>query len=96
MTTARKATSRAAGKKNASASRPLDATQLPGILEQRGGERAVAGIVLHELGHLLGLDHVDDEGQLMYPEARRGVSDFAAGDLTGLVQLGAGMCVPEL
>ena len=74
----------------------LDATQLPGILEQGGGERAVDGIVLHELGHLLGLDHVDDEGQLMYPEARRGVSDFAAGDLTGLVQLGAGVCVPEL
>jgi hypothetical protein len=74
----------------------LDATQLPGILEQRGGERAVDGIVLHELGHLVGLDHVDDEGQLMYPEARRGVSDFAAGDLTGLVRLGTGVCVPEL
>lgn len=74
----------------------LDATQLPGILERPGGKEAVSGIVLHELGHLVGLDHVDDDGQLMYPEARRGVSDFAAGDLTGLAQLGAGMCAPEL
>lgn len=74
----------------------LDATQLPGILDQRNGEQVVRGIVLHELGHLVGLDHVADEGQLMYPEARRGASDFASGDLTGLVQLGAGVCVPEL
>jgi hypothetical protein len=74
----------------------LDATQLPDILDQPGGERAVGGIVRHELGHLVGLDHVDDEGQLMYPEARRGVSDFQSGDLTGLVQVGAGACVPDL
>jgi hypothetical protein len=74
----------------------LDATQLPELLDQRDGERAVAGVVLHELGHLVGLDHVDDDGQLMYPEARRGVSDYADGDVTGLVQLGAGVCVPEL
>ena len=53
-------------------------------------------IVLHELGHLMGLGHVDDEQQLMFPEARREVPDFAAGDLTGLAVLGAGACVPEL
>ena len=40
--------------------------------------------------------HVDDEQQLMFPEARREVPDFAAGDLTGLAVLGAGVCVPEL
>ena len=74
----------------------LDATQLPDILTRPGGEKAVPGIVLHEFGHLVGLDHVDDDRQLMYPETRRGVSDFAAGDLSGLVQLGAGACVPEL
>jgi hypothetical protein len=32
----------------------------------------------------------------MYPEARREVTDFAAGDLTGLARLGSGPCVPEL
>jgi hypothetical protein len=39
---------------------------------------------------------VDDPDQLMYPEARREVPDFAAGDLTGLAALGRGACVPEL
>ncbi len=53
-------------------------------------------ILLHELGHLMGLAHVDDSAQLMFPEARREVPDFAAGDLTGLAALGGGVCVPEL
>jgi hypothetical protein len=74
----------------------LDATQLPGILAGRDGVDAVRSIVLHELGHLVGLDHVDDASQLMYPEARRDVADFAAGDLTGLAALSRGVCVPEL
>lgn len=74
----------------------LDATQLPGILEQEDGVETVRAIVLHELGHLVGLAHVDDATQLMYPETRSGVTDFAAGDLTGLARLGSGPCVPEL
>lgn len=74
----------------------LDAGQLPEILDSRGGEAAVRSIVLHELGHLVGLGHVDDPAQLMYPEARRDVEDFADGDLTGLAVLGGGPCVPEL
>ena len=53
-------------------------------------------IVLHELGHLVGLAHVANPTQLMLPEASPGVVDFAAGDLTGLAQLGAGACVPEV
>ena len=60
------------------------------------GRRVARSIVLHELGHLIGLAHVDDEQQLMFPEARREVPDFAAGDLTGLAALGSGACVPEL
>jgi hypothetical protein len=44
----------------------------------------------------VGLAHVDDATQLMYPEARRQVSDFADGDLTGLAPLGSGPCVPQL
>ncbi|WP_167759258.1 matrixin family metalloprotease [Blastococcus sp. TF02A_35] len=74
----------------------LDAPQLAEILEGRNGAAVVRGIVLHELGHLVGLAHVDDDDELMYPEARRSVTDFAAGDLTGLAVLGAGPCVPEL
>ena len=74
----------------------LDAPRLAEILRGRDGRRIARSIVLHELGHLMGLAHVDDEAQLMFPEARREVSDFAAGDLTGLAALGTGVCVPEL
>jgi hypothetical protein len=74
----------------------LDAPRLAEILRGRDGRRVARSIVLHELGHVMGLAHVDDEQQLMFPEARREVPDFAAGDLTGLAALGAGVCVPQL
>jgi hypothetical protein len=74
----------------------LDAEQFPDILERRSGPAIAQGIVLHEFGHLAGLDHVDDEDELMYPETVAGLVDFAAGDLEGLSRLGRGPCVPEL
>jgi hypothetical protein len=73
----------------------LDAPRFAELLTD--GERTAArAIVLHEFGHVVGLAHVDDATQLMYREARRGMTDFAAGDLTGLARLGSGPCVPEL
>lgn len=45
--------------------------------------------LLHELGHLAGLDHVDDRDQLMYPMAVFGAADFSAGDRRGLEAVGA-------
>jgi hypothetical protein len=74
----------------------LDAGRMPEILAFRDGAATARAIILHEIGHLVGLAHVDDGQQLMYPEARREVSDFAPGDLTGLAVLGGGPCVPEL
>ena len=57
----------------------------------RGGSRERA-VVLHELGHLVGLDHVDDPSSLM--SRRPGVSafDFSAGDLRGLAAISGGHC----
>jgi hypothetical protein len=52
--------------------------------------------VLHELGHLVGLDHVSDRRQIMFSEGQDGVTDFADGDLRGLAALGRGKCVPEV
>ena len=74
----------------------LDAGRMPEILSFRDGAETARAIILHELGHLVGLGHVDDPAQLMYPEARREVPDFGPGDLTGLAALGSGPCVPEL
>ncbi len=51
-------------------------------------------VLRHELGHVVGLDHVDDPTQLMHPTT--GVPTFQAGDLTGLAELGRGGCAPGL
>lgn len=48
-------------------------------------------VVTHELGHLVGLDHVDDPGQLMFEETTSR-STLGAGDLDGLAHLGNGPC----
>jgi len=49
-------------------------------------------IILHEVAHLLGLGHVRDPGQLMYPETADQTTrptKLSAGDLAGLAHLGA-------
>lgn len=46
--------------------------------------------LLHELGHLVGLDHVDDRSQIMYPTAVYGSARFSPGDLKGLETVGTG------
>jgi hypothetical protein len=42
----------------------------------------IGPVILHELGHSIGLDHVNDPNQLMYP-FNGGVNTFGAGDLYG-------------
>ncbi len=74
----------------------LDAPQLSEHLYSGGGALLARAVIQHELGHLVGLDHVDDAGQLMYPETREGVTGFGSGDLNGLAALGGGPCVPQL
>lgn len=69
----------------------LDAAQFRQVLSGWNGRDVGTAVVLHELGHLLGLDHVEDPTQLMYDEASS-VHDFADGDLAGLALLGSGPC----
>jgi hypothetical protein len=63
-----------------------DATATPGF----GYRYAHGSVLLHELGHIMGLDHVRDPDQLMYSGRRPNfsVSVFGAGDLEGLRRLG--------
>jgi len=44
-------------------------------------------VVLHELGHVLGLGHAGSDGNLMEPSGG-GVTSFGPGDLAGLAELG--------
>jgi hypothetical protein len=47
-------------------------------------------LLMHELAHAVGLSHVDDRSQLMYPTLSRiTVARYASGDLAGLARLGA-------
>lgn len=64
----------------------LDAPQLASM--DRAGQLSV---VLHELGHLVGLGHVDDPADSMY--ARSGpLTSYTAGALRGLAVVGSGRC----
>lgn len=74
----------------------LDATQLADVVRFNGGRAVAIATITHELGHLVGLAHVDDPRQLMYPRARTLVSTFGTGDLTGLAALGNGTCHDQL
>ena len=66
----------------------LNGPQLSDELPERPD--VVRGVVMHELGHLLGLNHVGDRTQLMY--AGGGVTSLQAGDRAGLAVLGAASC----
>lgn len=69
----------------------LDAPQFRRLLQQPRGREQARAIVLHELGHLVGLLHVDDPGELMHGEDV-GRLDWGPGDREGLAALGSGTC----
>ncbi|WP_248582191.1 matrixin family metalloprotease [Nocardioides sp. InS609-2] len=60
-----------------------------------GGDLQIAvdqAIVDHEFGHVVGLDHVDDPGELMAPETDGRQLSWGPGDREGLELLGAIDC----
>jgi hypothetical protein len=73
----------------------LDAPQITEDLRRASGGAYATAVILHELGHVMGLEHVDDPLQLMYPEI--GTPDgLADGDLNGLHELGRAQCRKDL
>jgi hypothetical protein len=66
----------------------IDGPGAHAILERADGRTQVVAILTHEVGHLVGLDHVDDPAQLMYAENTGLITRFGAGDLAGLRALG--------
>lgn len=73
----------------------LDAPQIASELRNPDGPMYATAVILHELSHVMGLDHVEDHTQLMYPEIGlpEGLSD---GDLNGLFQLSKAPCRKDL
>jgi len=69
----------------------LDAPDLTAIMARRHGGALVRAVVMHELGPVVGLGHVDDPRELMYQD-NDGRTSFGSGDLTGLAALGHGRC----
>ncbi len=65
-------------------------------LVDRGRSDDVLGIMMHELGHLVGLGHVSDPVQVMTDDPESTPSTWGAGDLQGLYEVGTGECVPDL
>ena len=75
----------------------LDGPDIADVAQRAPGhDRDARAIILHELGHLVGLDHVNDTAQLMNPTNTGAVDDYRGGDRRGLVELGRGECFPKL
>ncbi len=57
-----------------------------------GDDTKARSVLLHELGHLVGLAHVPDPYQVMFDTNAYPLASYRAGDRRGLEQLGRGPC----
>ena len=69
----------------------LDGEAIASLARTDDGHRHARAIVMHELAHLVGLTHVDEARELMFPR-NEGQTVFGPGDLEGLRRLGGGRC----
>jgi hypothetical protein len=69
----------------------LDQDAFEEIAAEPDGAAEMRAIVLHELGHVVGLAHVKDPHELMNAD-NVGLLDFGVGDRLGLAAVGRGSC----
>lgn len=78
--------------RNVSGEVVFDAPDITQIESAPDGATFAYDIMLHELGHLVGLGHVNDPTQIMNAVSLRPLPGYGSGDLRGLAALGAGRC----
>jgi hypothetical protein len=69
----------------------FDAPELSLIALQANGYAEMRTVMLHEIGHLVGLGHVQDAGEVMFP-SNNGQGDYGPGDRAGLAFAGSATC----
>jgi hypothetical protein len=70
----------------------LNRRHLSDVVGWEDGQARLNSVVLHEFGHLIGLDHVADQTQLMYKQPVAHANGFEDGDRRGLSLLSDGPC----
>jgi hypothetical protein len=71
----------------------IDADFVADSVRSPSGRARFRMVVLHELGHVVGLDHVEDPTQVMH--GRTGYLYLGSGDRQGLALAGSGRCFTD-
>jgi len=73
----------------------LNRAYLTQVAARSDGRRLLRAVMLHELGHLVGLDHSEGADSLMSPRPGVTAFDLGPGDLRGLAYLSRGPCYSD-
>lgn len=69
----------------------LDAEDIGSFIATGVGLDLVLAVTMHELGHVVGLGHIEDPTELMNP-SNTSLTTWGPGDLAGLATAGSGPC----